>query len=153
MFDQELSRDRHQVYCEDNETVKVEMSKKGSTVEFHDGHNQFRVPFIMYADFESLLKPIETNNPDPNQPYSQNVNQHIPSGYCIYSKFAYGEVKDPLAVKRGKECVERFCDYIKQEAYRLYHMFPEKPMDPLTKKQGNRYDKTSMCHICFKPFI
>ena len=24
-FDQELSRDRHRVYCEDNETVRVEM--------------------------------------------------------------------------------------------------------------------------------
>ena len=67
-FAQELSRDQHQVYCEDNEMVKVEMPKKGSTAEFHDGHNQFRVPFIMYTDFESLLELIETNSLDPNQP-------------------------------------------------------------------------------------
>ena len=104
------------------------MPKKRSNVEFHDGHNQFRVPFIMYADFESLLKLIEINNPDLNQPYSQNVNQHIPSGYYVYSKFAYGEVKDPLATYRGMDCVERFCDYIKREAYQLYHMFQEVPM-------------------------
>ena len=32
-------------------------------------------------------------------------------------------------------------------------MFPEKVMDPLTKKQWKRYDKAIMCHICFKPFI
>ena len=31
-------------------------------------------------------------------------------------------------------------------------MFPEKPMDPLTKKQWKRYEKASRCHICFKPF-
>ena len=53
---QESSRDQHQVYCEDNESVRVEMPKQGSTVEFKDGKNQFKVPFIMYADFESILE-------------------------------------------------------------------------------------------------
>ena len=57
-FMQESSRDQHQVYCEDNESVRVEMPKQGSTVEFKDGQNQFRVPFIMYADFESILEPM-----------------------------------------------------------------------------------------------
>ena len=31
-------------------------------------------------------------------------------------------------------------------------MFPEKPMDPLTKKQWKRYERASTCHICFKLF-
>ena len=56
-FMQESSRDQHQVYCEDNESVRVEMPKQDSTVEFKDGQNQFKVPFIMYADFESILEP------------------------------------------------------------------------------------------------
>ena len=33
-FTQESSRDPHQVYCEDNESVRVEISKQGSTTEF-----------------------------------------------------------------------------------------------------------------------
>ena len=54
-FMQESSRDQHQVYCEDNESVRVEMPKQGSTVEFKDGQNQFKVPFIMYADLNRSL--------------------------------------------------------------------------------------------------
>ena len=46
-FTQESSRDQHQVYCENNESVRVEMPKQGSTIEFKDGQNQFRVQFIM----------------------------------------------------------------------------------------------------------
>ena len=57
-FMQESSRDQHQVYCEDNESVRVEMPKQGSTIEFKDGQNRFKVPFIMYADFESILEPM-----------------------------------------------------------------------------------------------
>ena len=109
-FTRKLSRDQHQVYCEDNETVRVEMPREGSTVEFCDGQNQFKAPFIMYADFESILEPTESPYPDPNQSYSQNVNQHVSSGWCVYSKFAYGEVKDPLKIYRGKDCVKKFCD-------------------------------------------
>ena len=86
----------------------------------------------------SLNDPIESPNPDPNQPYSQNVNKHVSSGWCVYSKFAYGEVKDPLKIYRGKDCVKKLCDNVKGEAHRLYHAFPEKPMEPLTKKNSGR---------------
>ena len=132
-FTQELRRDQHQAYCEDNESVRVEMPKQGSTIEFKDGQNQFKVPFIMYADFELILKPMgPVELGSPNQPYTNEVNQHTPSGWCVYRKFAYGDVDNPLRIYRGKDCIETFCNYIKGEARRLYHMFPEFPMGPLT---------------------
>ena len=112
-FTQELSRDGHYSYCIDNETVRVEMPNKGLTVEFYNGQNQFKAPFMMYADFEAILAPIQGPNPDPSEAYTTKVNQHIPSGWCVYSKFAYGKVDDPLKLYRGKDCVEKFCDYIK----------------------------------------
>ena len=149
-FTQELSRDQHYSYCTNNETVRVEMPRKGLTVEFYDGQNQF---IMMYADFEVLLEMIQERVPgDPNEPYTSEVSRHIPSGWCVYSKFAHGDVDDPLKLYGGEDCVEKFCDYVKEEAHRLYHMFPEKPMDPLTKKQWTRYKRASKCHICFKQF-
>ena len=106
---------------------------------------------MMYADFEAILEPIQGPSPDPEEPYTTKANQHIPSGWCVYSKFADGEVKDPLKLYRGKDCVQKFCDHIRQEAKRLYHIFPEKPMDPLTPRQWRSYKKSSKCHICYKP--
>ena len=96
-FMQESSRDQHQVYCKDNESVRVEMPKQGSTVEFKDGQNQFKVPFTMYADFESILEPMGPVKPgSPSQPYTNEVNQQMLSGWYVYSKFAYGDVDNPL---------------------------------------------------------
>ena len=108
-FTQELSRDQHQVYCEDNKSVRVEMPKQGSTVEFKDGQNQFKIPFIMYADFESILElmdPVDTRS--PNQPYTNEVNQHTPSGWCVSSKFAYGDVDNPLRTYSAKIVLKLF---------------------------------------------
>ena len=151
-FSLEESRDKHFEYCKDNEAVRIEMPKEGSFIEFHDEQNQFKVPFIMYADFGAILKPTEKSNFDPNKPYTKEINQHIPSGFCVNSTFTYGKVENSLELYRGEDCVEVFCDCIKNEAKRLYHMFPEKPMNHLTHEQWREFNQARECHICFKEF-
>ena len=103
VFSLEGSRDKHYEYCKDNEAVMIEMPKEGSFVEFHDGQNQFKVTFVMYADFKAIFKPTKGSNFNPDTPYTKEINQHIPSGFCVYSKFAYGDVKNPLKLYRGEE--------------------------------------------------
>ena len=77
---------------------------------------------------------------------------HTPSGWCVYSKFAYGKVTNPLKLYRGKDCVGKFCEHIIAEARHLYESFPEKPMIPPTKSRSTEYKRATKCHICFKPF-
>ena len=151
-FHSEESRDNHFEYCKDNEAVRIEMPKEGSFVEFHNGQNQFKVPFTMYADFEAILKPKVLIELDPEKSCIKEINQHIPSSFCVNSKFAYGEVENPLKLYRGENCVEVFCNYIENKAKRLYHMFPEKPMKPLTSEQWKEFKWARKCHICFKGF-
>ena len=58
-FIEETSRDQHIGYCIDNESVKVEMPYKNLIVQYSDDQFQFKVPFVMYANFESILEPIQ----------------------------------------------------------------------------------------------
>ena len=146
-FHSEESKDNHFEYCKDKETVRIEMPKRGSFVKFHNGQYQFKVPFIVYPDFESILKPIEAPKHYPKESYTEVINQHIPSGFCVYSKFTYGKLENPLQLYRGKDCVEVFYDYIENEAKRFCHMFPEKLMKPLTLKQWKKYNRATKCHI------
>ena len=87
-FPTETSRDKHFEYFKDNETVRIKMPEEGSLVKFQDGQNQFKVPFIMYANFAAILEPIESLNPNPESSYTNVISQHIPSGFCVNSKFA-----------------------------------------------------------------
>ena len=144
-------RDKHFEYCKDNEAVRIDMPEN-CIIKFKDGSRQLKTPFILYADFESILKPLSGCNGDPKNSYTRQINKHIPSGFCVYSKFAHGEVEDPLKVYRGQDCVEVFCDYIENEVKRLYHMFPQKKMDPLTKREWEQYSKATTCHICLEEF-
>ena len=151
-FRKEQSRDEHVSYCINNEVVQIEMPHKKPIVEYSDGQFQFKVPFIMYADFESILKPIQGPGNNPSISSMRGVNVHTTSGWCIYSKFAYGKVMNPLKEYRGKDCVSKFCEYIIAEAQCLYESFLKKPMEPLTKSQLKAYNRATKYHICFKPF-
>ena len=151
-FREESSRDEHVRYCKNNESVHIEMPHKKPIVEYSDGQFQFKVPLIIYADFESILGPIQGPGNNSRKSSACSVNVNTPSGWCAYSKFAYGKVTNLLKEYRGKDCVSKFCEYIIAEACRLYESIPEKHMEPLTKALLKDCNHVTKCHICLKPF-
>ena len=149
-FESEIIRDEHYEYCRSKDSVRVEMPTKNPIVKYTDG--QFKVPFVIYADFESILVPVSGAANNPEMSSTRGINVHQPSGLCMYSKFAYGKVTNPLKQYRGIDCVSKFCETIIAEAKRLYESAPKKPMDKLTKEQNIEFITAKECHICFKKF-
>ena len=161
-FTTESARNKHYEYCSGNGEVKIKMPKENEKwLQYHDGQQQFKVPFMLYADFESILKPMDERYKDKmNQlkrertgnSYTEKVNRHVPSGWCVYSKFAYGDVPDPLKLYRGKDCVEKFVEHIEVEVKRLYETYPQQPMTELTDVLKREHEVAETCHICLKAF-
>ena len=88
-------------------------------LKFHDGQYQFKVPLMLYADFESILKPVDERYRNKmnimkagrkgKASYTEKINTHVPSGWCVHSTFAYGGVPNPLKMYRAKDSVEKVC--------------------------------------------
>ena len=85
----------------------------------------------------------------PEESYTKVINQHIPPGFCLYSKFAYGKVENPLKLYRWKDCV-KFLITLKTKPENFITCF--KPMKPLTRKERRKYIRATKCHMCFKGF-
>ena len=157
------ARDKHYDYCSSNGNIKVKVpSEKEKWLKFHDGRYQFKVPFMLNADFKGILKPTDERYRDKmnrmktgrkgKAPYTEKINTHVPSGWCVHSTFAYGDVPDPLKMYRGKDCVEKFVEYIEEEVKRLYETFPRQPMTKLTDVLKREHEAAEKCHICLKEF-
>ena len=137
-------------------------TEKEKWLKFHDEQYQFMLPFMLYADFESNAKPInELYRESMNRmkagrkdkaPYTEKIGKHVPSGWCVHSTFAYGDVPGPLKMYQGKDCVEKLVEYIKEEVKRLYEKFPQKPMIELTTVLKREHETAEKCHICLKEF-
>ena len=63
----------HDLICRNNDTVKIEMPKAPSTQYFKHHFKSQNVPFVVYADFESLTKPISSHQPDPKESYTKST--------------------------------------------------------------------------------
>lgn len=80
---------------------------------------------MLFADFESILKPVDERykakmkrmkiERKSEGPYTEKFNTHVPSRWFVHSKFAYGDVPDPLKHYRGGDCVEQFVDHVEKE--------------------------------------
>ena len=110
----------------------------------------------MYADFESILIPVKERYEDRMKELknkrkdtdTKKVNRHVPSGWCVHSKFAYGDIQDPLKAYRGKDCLEKFVEYIAAETKRLCSTFQQQEMIPLTDVLRRDYENIEKYPIC-----
>ena len=157
-FESEIIGDDHYEYCKDKDSVRVEMpTKDKSIVKYTDGQYQFKVPFVIYVDFESILVPVSSAAGDPGKPSTRSINVYEPSGWYINSTFAYensySNKLSKLQQYRGKDCVSKFCETIMLEAKRLYKSAPQKPMYELNDRQLEEHKNSKKCHICFKEFF
>jgi len=71
--------------CQVFNPLAIQMPESGTVLKFKEIKHQLKVPFIIYADFESLLVPIQGANMPPrlNEPSTRKNNMHQPSGFCF----------------------------------------------------------------------
>ena len=82
----EKSLSKHKEYCDEYEAVKIELPKKCTMLEFKNYHRSEKVPFIVYADFECYIKPMQSCDPNPESSYTKQYQKHEPSSFCYYIK-------------------------------------------------------------------
>ena len=67
------------------------MPEQSSTISFNNFSRHMRIPFIVYTDFESFIKPIDTCEPNPEELHKA-VSEAHPSSFCCYIKCFDDEV-------------------------------------------------------------
>ena len=142
----------HKKIWENHDYCNIEMpSPNNNLIKYNQGEESLELPFIIYADLECLLKKIDTcyNNRDLSS--TTKINQHIPSGYSIYTNCSFDKSNNKLSYYRGEDCMKRFCKDLKDHATKIID-FKKKTMIPLTKEEEDNYNKENTCYICKKDF-
>ena len=78
--------EQHEEYWDNYGAVKLTLPEKGVVEAFKNHMHLMRVPIVVYADFESFTRPIDTCNPDPENSFTKKYQKHEPSGFCFFVK-------------------------------------------------------------------
>ena len=109
------SLNKHQEYCSNYEAVKIEMPEKGTMLKFKNYHRSEKVPFVVYADFECFIKPIQSCNTDDKESYTNNTKKHEPSSFCYSIKCFDDEIYKPKKSKLyGRGCRAEICGDVRR---------------------------------------
>ena len=143
-FQCEQSLNKHLEYCSNHEAVKIEMPKKGDILKFENYYKGERLPFIIYADTESLIKPIQSCEPSS---YTKKYQKHEPISFSFYIKCFDDNVFEPrLRSYTGKDAMQKFVEWLEKDI-KIIANIPEKKMIFKIQEQ-QQYEKETKCWIC-----
>ena len=137
--------ERHMKSCIEHDAATITMpDPTKNKLIFKNFQSKWFVPFVLYFDFESLIKPVVSCSISSEGSSSIIVEHHEPCGYCVVAV----ELNNPkpafIKVERSDECMKSFAELLQKLA-----------KDVHGKKQQHRYFTgqppicdSSVCWIC-----
>ena len=128
----------------------MEMPKQGENkMTFKNFYKQMKAPYAVYADFECILRKINTCEPDNKQSFTVKTEKHEPCGFSYMIGRSDGQTFGPYTY-RGEDAVYVFLRYLLNHEIEMREdMANERPL-VMTNKDWQKYRNATECHICNK---
>ena len=95
--------------------VKRSVKLKSGSNKFKNYFKQLAVPFKIYADFESVLKEVHSNDNDNNASYTKEYQKQIPCSFAQKFVCTDDRFSKKIVLYRGKDAVNKFVEAILKE--------------------------------------
>ena len=147
-FNTPESLNKHKEYCYNNECVKITMPPAGTFLRFKNFLHSEKAPFAIYADFESLIKPLHICDPDPNKSYTKKYQKHEPISFSYYIKSFNESVYESRLRGYTKEpdAMDTFINWLEEDVKAIANIKPKKMI--FTKENEKQFNMASDCWIC-----
>lgn len=139
----------HSEECKNGNETRIDMpDATNKWLSFKNFHHQLECPFIIYADIESLLKPV-----DEKIHSKQSYQKHIAFSIGYYFNFIYDSTQCFYASHTGKDCITWFVQEINRIS-KLVDKFTSVIVPiRMTRDDEQNFEKSTNCFICNKKFL
>lgn len=121
---------------------------KGSFIRFENYFHKQVMPFVIYADFETMLERYDYCDPDPNSSSTVQKQRHVPVAFAYNIICTLDGSHNRFVSYRGSNCVSKFVKSIYKDAKKIYELLNIEV--PMIIKDNDVYDfdNAVTCHIC-----
>ena len=100
----------HIQVCKDHNFCYVKMPEEGESIlRYQQGSKSMRMPFVIYADTECILRPVQSVEHRSDKPLTRNVAELVGCGAATLIKFAHGDFERTFKQHRGEDSITVFC--------------------------------------------
>ena len=139
---------QHKEDCEgiNKNSTRIEMPTEGNNyITFKNHQNQMPVPYVIYADFGSIIKPKTENAGDK----SEITSEHEACGFGYQVVRFDGKAEEPV-IYRGKDAVEIFINNLECQVSNINNIFAHPKPITMTEQETKDHAKATHCWICEK---
>ena len=133
------SLEKHKEICGEFAAAKIELP--GGKCFFKNWERMMHIPVVVYADFESILKPCREGN---------KTHEHIPCGFCFHLVSPFLEM-EPVLKRAENETNQLPQDFIRELISRVkeaHLSLPKKEMIPLSSEEWKKFHESEVCWLC-----
>ena len=146
-FTKQSALDAHENACSEHAAVTAEYPAEPLDIlRFKNFGHTLEVPFVIYADFESILEP---GNDDVSKS-TRKLNKHVPCGFaCLTVSSCEKYNNEQVVVYSGEDAMEKLFQHIHMEQLRINEILRViVPIEELTPEQIRDYRNAKTCFNC-----
>ena len=155
------SLNKHKEYCYNYECVKILIPPPNTFLRFKNFLHSEKAPFVIYGDFESLIKSMHNCDPDPNKSYTKKYQKHEPISFwyyieCFDNSLCKQIFNDDTKRKQLKgytktkpedeDAIDVFIKWLEEDVKAIANIEQKKMI--FTEEDRKQFNKASDCWIC-----
>ena len=156
-FSSQAVLQKHSSLCRgaSSRPTRIDMPEKGNnTLKFQNYQRQMKAPYVIYADFESIIEKYDTCIPPTDRSSTTKTEVHKPCDFSLVAVRSDGEVKGKKACcYRGEDCVKQFLATLLQAEMEIREELTHKKKMAMIKEDWRAFDGAKECHICGEDLI
>ena len=131
--------------------VRIQMpTENNKSIKFVNHKNQLKAPWVIYADFESIIRPIEGPVPSTEESFTHKSSIHESCGFSLRVVRSDGYSPEQ-GYYRGPNCIQEFLKQLKEAEPTFKQLLKNrKKQYSLTPEEYSEYSKAETCWICNK---
>ncbi|KAF4518575.1 hypothetical protein B566_EDAN015733 [Ephemera danica] len=154
----------HRELCSQKDAVRIRMPEpkvehNGQVTEpkaeFNRVQHQHKMPFVAYADFESILLSIQGADYNPKVSSTRATQLHEAMSFSVLIVSSIENVDDvPLQPKvyRGKDAPLKFMEYMKDVSEKISKVYDRNIPIQMEDDDWCDFMLSTHCYLCNKPF-
>ena len=156
-FSSEIILNDHKGTClQDNGEQAIKMpTKENNILKFENHYKQQQVPFVIYADFESILEKIQGCKPYDEKSYTQAYQKHTDCSYGYKVVCSYDDkYSKNIQIYRGEKAVYKFMERMLEEVDYCKKIFKKclnKKLE-INDDDKKKFENSTICHVCNKKY-
>lgn len=128
--------------------VATILPKEGALIQFQHYERMHDMPFVIYADFESILKPTARESDADSSSATTTLQEHVPATFAYYIVCSYDSSLNKYVSNRGPDCVEKFIENLQSDVTIIHRILNSPVNISLNNEDENNFTQAYFCYLC-----